>query len=486
MIDVCLLLEGTYPYVAGGVSTWVHQLVSAMKNIKFGIVYIAPFSDPTRRMKYTLPPQVLSLKEVYLHDYDRINRRKRRAQREDFELLRFFYEQAFSGHFDRLSDFFSLFRGPSSCLDLETVFGSREIWDILTYFYRKGGLEISFLDFFWTWRGTHLPIYQILTADIPPAKVYHSVSTGYAGLLGAIARSTMGGKFFLTEHGIYTHERLLEISQATWIYEEQKRSLKASRGMTFFKAWWGKLFELLSSIAYQEADQILTLFQGNKTRQILFGAPPEKVHVIPNGIDLASFEEIKREKKPNPQIGLIGRVVSIKDIKTFIQSARLVLNRIPHAQFYVAGPTDEEEDYFEECKLLAETLHLESHLVFTGRVNPRDYYSFLDLVVLTSLSEAQPYVILEANIVGIPLVATDVGACREMLEGTTLEDRNLGASGLITQVSNPEETAQAIIRLIHDKPLYENMARAGQTRVKRFYDQDDLLSRYMNLYEQNL
>ncbi len=51
MLDICLLLEGTYPYVSGGVSTWVHQLIEGMKDVRFGIVFIAPHSDPTREMK---------------------------------------------------------------------------------------------------------------------------------------------------------------------------------------------------------------------------------------------------------------------------------------------------------------------------------------------------------------------------------------------------------------------------------------------------
>lgn len=116
----------------------------------------------------------------------------------------------------------------------------------------------------------------------------------------------------------------------------------------------------------------------------------------------------------------------------------------------------------------------------------KDYYKFLDLVVLTSLSEAQPYVILEANCVGIPVVASDVGACREMLEGTEMADKRLGASGLVTEVSNPESTAQAILKLLNDPSLYQSMSEAGKERVVRYYNQDDLLGRYLNLYEQNL
>lgn len=485
MIDVCLLLEGTYPYVAGGVSTWVHQLITAMKDIRFGIVYIAPHSDPTRTVKYTMPSHVLYLKEINLHDYDLKRSSRQTPRKEDFDLIRRFYHGVIKGDNALFESFIRVFREEGR-VDAITAFSAREIWDILTEIYERTAPDISFLDYFWTWRGTHLPLMQILRAEIPPAKIYHSVSTGYAGVLGAIAKSIYGQKFFLTEHGIYTHERTLEISQANWIFEHEKRHFRAERDLSFFKKWWIGMFKIMSHLAYEYADNIFTLYEGNKVRQIVEGASSDKISVIPNGIDLNFYLAIRREKRQVPQIGLIGRVVMIKDIKTYIQAAKFVLNIVPEAQFYVIGPTDEEEEYYQECQILCEALGVEASVHFTGRQDIKEYYKFLDVVVLTSVSEAQPYVILEANIVGIPVVATDVGACREMLEGRTLEDTRLGPSGLITEVTNASATADAILKLITNDELSKAYGKSGIERVKSYYDQDDLLSRYLNVYEKNL
>ncbi len=486
MIDVCFFLEGTYPYVAGGVSTWVHQLITAMRDIRFGIVYIAPHSDPTRRLKYEVPNNVLYLKEIYLHDYNLAPQKKRKPKPQDYELIRTFYEELETNCFDSFRKFYELFRGEQSCFDTQSFFSSEKIFDLLNYFYDRYSPGISYIDFFWTWRGTHLPLLQSLTAEIPAAKIYHSISTGYAGLISAIARQSHGGKLFLTEHGIYTHERTLEISQANWIYEREQRHFRAERELSFFKTWWIRMFQLMNGITYHACDQIFTLFEGNKVRQILSGAEPEKISIIPNGIDIRGTLEIRRNNRPHPQIALIGRVVNIKDIKTFILAARLVLKTLPKAQFHVIGPFTEERDYYDECKLLVETLNLEENISFTGPVNVREYYQFLDVVVLTSLSEAQPYVILEANLAGIPMVATDVGACREMLEGRDEPDKILGKSGLLTEVSSPESTATAILKLIQDPALYKSCSEAGRARIQSYYDQDDLFSRYLNLYERNL
>ncbi len=486
MIDVCLLLEGTYPYVAGGVSTWVHQLISSIKDLRFGILFIAPYSDPTRTLKYEVPNHVLYLKEIYLHDYNLELRPKRKPTSQDYELIKKFYENVQKEDFKLFANFVRLFQGENSCFGIQNLFNSEQTWDLLTYFYERYAGDISFIDYFWTWRGTHLPLMQMLTAEIPRAKIYHAVSTGYAGLIGAIAKQFNQGKFFLTEHGLYTHERMLEISQASWIYEQKKRDFKAEKGFSFFKQWWITIFDTLSRLAYDSADNIYTLFEGNKRRQILQGAQADKITVIPNGIDVIAFEKIERSKKTHPQIGLIGRVVTIKDIKTYIQAARIVLQKLPTASFYIIGPTDEEQEYFEECKMMVEALHMENNIIFTGRVDPKTYYAFLDLVVLTSISEAQPYVILEANAVGIPVVASDVGACREMLEGSSSLDRTLGVSGKITEVSNPDDTAKAIVEIMTNETLYRHMSQTGKQRVKQYYDDRDLISKYINIYEKNL
>lgn len=486
MIDVCLILEGTYPYVAGGVATWVHQLVSAMRDLRFGIVYIAPQSDPTRRAKYSIPPHVMFLREIYLHDYVVEPTRRRDPTPADFALLEAWYDDLAHARFDRFPEVVRAFQGDARCFDIPTLFGHRASWELLCRWHARTAPTVSFLDFFWTWRATHLPLVQVMTAAIPPARIYHAVSTGYAGWFAAMAKLHHHGAMLLTEHGIYSYERLLEISQAQWIYEEAGPQVRAARQLSFFKQWWVQLFHVLSGVAYAQADQIFTLYEGNKTQQVLSGAAADKIAIIPNGIDLDRLLLVTRARAATPHIGLVGRVVAIKDVKTYIQAAKRVLETLPAAHFYIIGPADEEPDYAEECRRLVRLARLEERVTFTGRVDPLEYYRFLDLVVLTSVSEAQPYVILEANGVGIPIVATDVGACREMLEGRGAEDRALGASGLLTELANPDATATAITTLLRDRALYDRCAEAGKLRVRRYYDQTDLLSRYLNWYERYL
>ncbi|MBI5208767.1 MAG: GT4 family glycosyltransferase PelF [Elusimicrobia bacterium] len=487
MTEVCLILEGTYPFVSGGVSTWIHQLINAMPDLRFSILYVSPFPNPRREYKYRIPPNVVDIQDLYLHDYRKDESRswpwrRRRSVARLGEL----HAALFEGRWEAFDEMLPYFRDPRRALTFWDVFRSRETWAQLERFYERYGEEVSFLDFFWTWRSMYLPLQKTLQCPIPKARLYHTVSTGYAGIMASIAKLTEDRAMLLTEHGVYTYERLLEISQATWIYSPQRERFRIQRELTFFKRLWLGFFELIGKLTYQHADRIITLYEGNKTREILSGAPADRISIIPNGIDLDHYRDIplKTPDAGPKKVAYIGRVVSIKDVKTFVHAARIVRDALPDVEFLVLGPDDEEPDYAQECRELARTLGVEKTVKFAGRVDMREYYPQVDLVVLTSFSEAQPYVILEANAVGIPVVATDVGACREMLEGRLPEDRSMGPSGLVTAVARPEETAAAIVKLLKDQDLWSAMSEAGRGRTMHFYNQNDLISQYLNLYEQ--
>lgn len=487
MSDVCLILEGTYPFVAGGVSTWIHQLVSAMPDIRFSIVYISPYPNPHREYKYKLPSNIVHIQDLYLHQVpknDSFSRpevlEKAVARLEDAA------EELIAGGVREFGRALPWVRGPNALLTFSDVFRSKQAWKLFHAMYRRHAGEVSFLDFFWTFRSIFIPLLKTLQSPLPRARLYHTVSTGYAGILSAVAKCTMDAPVVLTEHGVYTHERLLEISQSTWIYTPHTDRFRVQRELSFFKRVWLGFFKAMGVLTYHHADRIITLFEGNRVKQIAAGAPADAISIIPNGINIAHYRDIKLKRpKPGPRtVAFIGRVVPIKDVKTFILAARIVLKSLPETEFVIVGPDDEDPEYTQECRDLTHHMGLEKNVIFKGKADMTEVYPTVDLIVLTSLSEAQPYVILEANAIGIPVVATDVGACREMLEGLTKEDKNIGLSGLVTGVSNPEQTAAAIGKLLTDDRLWLTLSDAGRNRTLRFYDQNDLISKYINLYEQ--
>ena len=227
-----------------------------------------------------------------------------------------------------------------------------------------------------------------------------------------------------------------------------------------------------------------TLYRDNQRLQMDLGAKGEKLKVIANGIEVERFNGLPRATcDMRPTMALIGRVVPIKDVKTFISAAADLRGRIPHLRALVLGPTDEDPAYFKECTELACELGLQETLIFTGNVNLVDYLPQIHVVVLTSLSEAQPLVLLEAGAAGIPCVTTDVGSCREILEGIG-EQPALGPGGMVTHLVAPKQIADAVCGLLQDELLRRRLGHALCERVRRHYGSDRARREYSMLYRQ--
>jgi glycosyltransferase involved in cell wall biosynthesis len=94
--------------------------------------------------------------------------------------------------------------------------------------------------------------------------------------------------------------------------------------------------------------------------------------------------------------------------------------------------------------------------------------------------------VLEGHAAGLPAVTTDVGSCRELIEGATPEDAALGPSGLVVPIADPEATANAALRLLGDPALWHAAQQAGLARVRRYYTQKLMYQSYADLYEQAL
>ena len=484
--DVCLIVEGTYPYVTGGVSAWIHQLLRALPEIRFALFHIAATAgtEPPPTV-YELPPNVVSLVNVGIHGGDEPPTASDPLPAAAWETVRAFHDDMTANRLEGFAELLGRMapapgRGPSTH---DCLYG-KPAWQVVRALYEARAPDVSFLDYFWTWRFTHLPMFRLLHAPMPEAAVYHTVSTGWAGFTAAVTRARTGRPMLLTEHGIYARERRMEIDQADWIYVQRQAPMTLALGAAFFKELWARLFYRLSRLTYAQADLIVTIFEGNRQAQLQDGADPARTLVIPNGIDVDRFAELPR-RLAGPgafRVGFVGRVVPIKDVKTFVRAFKIVTDSVPGATAVLVGPIDEDPDYVAECRTLVATLGLEGQLTFVGRADVRQHYPALDVVVLTSVSEGLPLVILEASAAGLPVVATDVGACRELLEGRGLEDRALGRSGLCTGLADPAATATALLTLARDPGLREEMGRAGRARVRAYYQEVDLVRSYRDIY----
>lgn len=492
--DVALLLEGTFPYVAGGVSSWVNQIIKGFPDIDFAIIFLGSRRQDYGEPKFKLPDNVVHFEAHYLYDSDShppVTAIK--GDDEMFEQVRVLHRYFQNPHMYAREGAQALERVVGELngrMNHDQFLYSEHSWNFTTQQYQERSRDPSFVDYFWTVRTMHAPIWKLakIVDGMIDVRCFHSVSTGYAGFLGALLKRKHRKPLILSEHGIYTKERRIDLYSAQWIADNRNLLQSDPTQAGYFRQAWIRFFEALGRMCYDASDQIIALYEANRLRQVQDGAREERTFNIPNGIDVERFGAL-RAKRPAevPLVScLIGRVVPIKDVKTYIRAMRVVANRLPAAQAWIAGPEDESPAYAKECHDLVESLGLQENVKFLGFQNLMDLLPQIGLVVLSSISEALPLVLLEGYAAGVPAVSTDVGSCRQLIEGLTSADKALGKSGEIVGIANPQELADAILLFFTDLDKWHQASEAGVARVGKYYTHPLMFSRYAKVYERAL
>jgi polysaccharide biosynthesis protein PelF len=493
-VDVLLLLEGTFPYVTGGVSSWVSQIIRGFPEIRFGAIFLGSRPEDYGIMKYALPDNLVHLETAYL--FENVANppvMPVKANSKTMEMVEGMHElfQTDMKHPDCARHFSSLMdeAGPDGKLSHEVFLYSKASWDFIKKSYRRNSTDPSFVDYFWTIPNIHTPFWRLREVALraPPARIYHSVSTGYAGILGVLLKHRNKRPFMLSEHGIYVKERKIDLYQAQWLKDNRSVFDRDPSRVSYFRQLWIRFFEHLGYVTYQASDDIIALYEANRQRQLQDGAPPERTSNIPNGIDVERFAALRSQRPATipPVLCLIGRVVPIKDIKTFVRAMRTVVNHLPEAQAWIAGPEDESPEYARECRDMVSQLGLDEQVKFLGFQKLTELLPKVGLVVLSSISEALPLVILEGYAAGVPTLSTDVGSCQQLVFGLPGEDAEIGASGRVVRIADPEALAQAALELLGNPEEWQRASAAAIKRVEKYYSQRTMFARYQSLYEKN-
>lgn len=461
---VCLVLEGSYPYVHGGVSTWTHNFILQSPDVEFVLWTIGAKSEDRGRFVYDLPKNVVEVHELFLDDALRAgeagqgsSRRLDGTEREAVAQL----ISCASPDWDVLRGM--VWKDPASPAG---ALMSRDFLEVLTELCRESFPHVPFVQAFYTVRSMALPVLYLLAQEVPGADLYHAISTGYAGLIASMASRSTGRPLILTEHGIYSREREEEIIRAEWV-------------QPYFKRLWIRFFYMLSSACYERAAAITSLFANARQAQIELGADPERCEVISNGVHFERFSKVPA-KEPDGwvDIGAPIRIAPIKDVKTMIYAFYELSCHVENVRLHILGSVDDEE-YARECHQLIERLGIET-ILFPGQVDMVEYMAKFDFTILSSISEGQPLSILESFSAGRPVVTTDVGCCRDLVEGTA--DDDLGEAGLVVAPMDHEEFAKAMQTLCENRDLREKMGRVGKERAGRWYRQETMMEKYHDLY----
>ena len=210
--------------------------------------------------------------------------------------------------------------------------------------------------------------------------------------------------------------------------------------------WQIFLIKLASKITCLFYDKIICVSRNDYNEAIKNKiAPAQKLTFIHNGINPADYNFQERMEKEFT-VGAIGEATKNKGHKYLIEASK----------------------NFPDIKLN----------IISNIPNASKYLKNFDIFVLPSLKEGLPYVILEAGLAGLPVIASNVGGIPEIIEN--------GKEGLLVPPANPEELAVAIKKLIEDKTLRENLAKNLQEKIQREFSLEKMLketiSQYLKFY----
>ncbi len=513
-VDIMIFSEGTYPYVRGGVSSWIYQLVTGLPEFTFGICFIGAsqvIDGQKMEVAYEIPDNIKHIETHWLFDYEeKKDIRTLKGSKSGFEAVAKLYN-SFREHSGALPKELQNIDFYLKTIKFDDFLYSKRAWDFIVQRYEKNCPDIPFIDYFWTLRNIHKPIWILadIVAHLPKSQIYHAPSTGYAGFLGALSSYTNDKPFLLTEHGIYTRERKIELLSADWIQYNKPELLQEPEEYNYIKRMWITFFDKLGLFCYNRSNHIYSLFSGAKNIQISYGADPHRCQIIPNGVNTKKFSNTMkyRQDPPKPIITLIGRVVPIKDIKTFIRAIRIAVSQNPDVEGWIVGPVSEDPEYVLECQKMAVSLNLNKTVQeFEGNksVIPHDelekndakikFFGHSDITkilpktaiqTLSSISEGMPLVILEGFAAGVPCVATDVGSCKDLIYGgVDDEDIALGKAGAVTGIANPQELADHYLELLNYKNgKWKEAQEIALKRVNKYYQEEQFLSYYREIYQ---
>ncbi len=203
------------------------------------------------------------------------------------------------------------------------------------------------------------------------------------------------------------------------------------------------------------------------------------IAIVPNGIDLKDYISelpVQIVEGAEKRILFVGRLHPVKGVQYLLGAMSIVHQELPEAKLILVGDGEERE----LLESLTDSLGIRECVEFAGRVpheRVQDYMNLAEVFVLPSLSEGFPVTILEAMACGLPIVATRVGGVPDIIED--------GANGYLINTKNPEQIAEALLKLLQDEQLREDISGNNREEVRR-YRWDSVAATLEGIYQKSL
>ena len=234
------------------------------------------------------------------------------------------------------------------------------------------------------------------------------------------------------------------------------------------------LITTVSRLNFHFADVVSPVCMYNARWESKWGVEESKIQVVYNGIDTNRFKPIDVVKEDErPIVVMVARIDPLKDIETYIRTAQLVAKQIPNVLFKLYGPMINEK-YYNECEELVKELQIEKNFLFAGSTDsPQTAYNEGDVVMLTSISEAFPFVVIEAMACEKVVISSDVGGTKEVLEGF----------GYVIKPKDYEAFSEKVVYILQNPDVARDMGMDARQFILNGFTLEDMAENYRKLYK---
>jgi glycosyltransferase involved in cell wall biosynthesis len=207
---------------------------------------------------------------------------------------------------------------------------------------------------------------------------------------------------------------------------------------------------------------------------------PDRVALRHYGIEIEELRDQAEHRisrtdlgiaESTPLVGTVGRLIPQKGLIYLLKAAVQVVKFVPDAMFLVVGDGESRPSLEEQCQRLGLTRHVR----FLGaQTEPWMILANCDVIALPSTHEGLPLTGLEALAVGKAVVATQLNGTAEVIRS--------GSNGLLVPPRDERSLADAIVRLLSDAQLRENLAATGPDSVAQ-YGAKIMIAKFDTVYE---
>lgn len=299
------------------------------------------------------------------------------------------------------------------------------------------------------------------------------------GTLRALYRNYRALKPDVVFH--YTIKPNIYGSVAAWLARVPSVAVTTGLGYVFIqKSRAAQVAKLLYRFAFRFPREVWFL---NRDDEAAFSeqkllAHPERARLLHGeGVDLEAFAFTVLPERDTFSFVLIGRLLWDKGVGEYVEAARTLRARYPHARFQLLGPVgvDNPSAISREEVAAWERDGVIEYLGETADVRP--FIADADCVVLPSYREGVPRTLMEASAMGRPIVATDVPGCREVVEN--------GVNGLLCEARSATSLAQQLAQMLElGQGERQAMAGRGRKKIEKEFDERGVVQRYRELIRQ--